>query len=89
MGSAIYLLSALLVMGDGTQPAGVQTDGPGAAFGSVQSELQDQIAKSNARLPTPKLPVMTGSQPKVRVLTASEQKPAALRPETRVQRWTF
>ena len=89
MGSAIYLLSALLVMGDDTPSQVISTNAPAAASITLQAELQDRIAKSNARLPTPKLPVMTGSQPKVRVLTASEQKPAALRPETRVQRWTF
>lgn len=80
MGSALYLLSAILVMGNGT---------PDGALADAHAGLQDRIAQTSARLPAPELPVMTDSEPKVRVLTASDQKSANVNGTTRAQRWTF
>lgn len=79
MGSALYLLSALLVMGEGT------TDTP---LAEARASFEERVAHSSARLPAPVLPAMPDTEPKVRVLTASDQKSANLN-RNPVQRWTF
>lgn len=75
MGSAIYLLSAILVFG-----AELPAESTGV--------LKERIAQSTERLPAPVLPVMTGSETKVRVLTASDQT-SANPGAARTQRWIF
>lgn len=86
MGSALYLLSAILVMGNGLP--GELPNGS-AAVAPVVAPLQTGIAQTSVRLPAPMLPVMTDSKPKVRVLTASDQKPTQHHGATQTQRWTF
>lgn len=78
MNSAIFLLGAAVL---------VLTNGNGATF-SADTPAATSIAQSSARLPFPELPVMTGSQPEIRILTASEQKPIQ-RYATKTQRWVF
>jgi hypothetical protein len=81
MGSALYLLSAILVMGDGT---------PDTSVADARANIEARIAQSSARIPAPVLPAMPDSEPKVRVLTASDQKsPHLNQSNSRVQRWTF